>query len=131
MTNADIIAKNPAKGNLDQGRLGRHSLVRFSDASGSMCTNPVARMTPAANDLAAVNRLPSVARKLFRRPSKGMVIPVAPATMIEAIATSFRFSAAESSRHNSDESELQDMGSWNCWIRVPQFYMEELKKIRL
>ncbi|URD82142.1 hypothetical protein MUK42_07603 [Musa troglodytarum] len=48
---AATIAPNPANGNFCQGLGSRHEEVRRSKASGRMWTKPVARMTPAANDL--------------------------------------------------------------------------------
>ncbi|KAH0990160.1 hypothetical protein GBA52_001643 [Prunus armeniaca] len=57
-----IMAKKPENGNLAHGNSGKHGLFNASDPPLSMCTNPVARMTPAAKALAATKRLLSVRR---------------------------------------------------------------------
>ena len=95
------MAKNPAKGNLDHGYSGKHESVSASEASDSMWTNPVARITPAAKALAATKRLPSVWRKRRRFPKSGIAIPVIPAKRIDAIATNLRTNAVDSSRQSS------------------------------
>lgn len=95
------MAKNPEKGNLDQGFSGRHESVRASVASGSMWTKPVARITPAAKALAAKNKLESVRRNRRFFPTRGMAMPATPARRMVAIATILRARACLSSRHDT------------------------------
>ncbi|KAH1244581.1 hypothetical protein GmHk_06G015168 [Glycine max] len=101
------MAKKPVKGNLDHGNAGRHGWRSALVASESMCTNPVARMTPAAKALAATKRLPSVRRKRRCFPMSGMAIPAMPERRMEAMATNLRTNAADSSRHSSNSAPPQ------------------------
>lgn len=94
---------------MDHGYSGRQGLDRASEPPDSMCTKPVARITPAAKALAATKRLPSVRRKLRCLPTRGMAIPTTPAVRIEAIAMNLRMSASESSRQASN-SVLSQLG---------------------
>lgn len=75
--------------------------VNADVASGSMWTNPVARITPAAKALAAKKRLVSVLRNLRFFPINGMATPIIPAKRMEAMATNLRMRAAFSFRHES------------------------------
>lgn len=101
MTSDAIIAKNPAKGNLDHGNIGKHGSDNASEPSGNMWTNPVARITPAAKALAATKRFPSVCRNRRFFPTRGSAIPAIPAARMEQIAIIFKILAAESSRQAS------------------------------
>lgn len=101
MNSAAIIAKNPVKGNFLHGYDGRHGSLSASDASLSMWTKPVARMTPAAKALAATKRLLSVRRNRQCFPTRGMATPAKPQMRMEAMATNLRTNAADSLRQRS------------------------------
>ena len=95
------MANMPENGNFDQGYFGRQESESADEPSGSMWTNPVARMTPAAKALAAKKMFPSVRRNRRFFPTRGMATPDTPATRIAAMATNLRICAAESSRQFS------------------------------
>uniref|UniRef100_A0A0A9HP79 Uncharacterized protein n=1 Tax=Arundo donax TaxID=35708 RepID=A0A0A9HP79_ARUDO len=95
------MATNPGNGNRRHGAAGRQGLESACSASCSMWTNPVARMTPAANALAATNAALSVRSTRRFRPARGRPTPSTPATSIDAMATSFSRSATASSRHSA------------------------------
>lgn len=121
------MAKNPAKGNLDQGLVGRQGSERALVAAESMCTKPVARMTPAAKALAATKRLLSVRRKRHCFPTKGMAIPTTPAIRIDPIAMTLRTSAADSSRSLSESVPPQvvlDMDADSVW-KIESFSVQK------
>lgn len=101
------MAKNPGNGNFDQGYLGKQGSERASVPPESMWTKPVARITPAAKALAATKRLPSVRRNLRCLPMSGIAMPATPASRIEAMAMSFNFNAAGSSRQISSSEDWQ------------------------
>lgn len=98
------MAKNSGKGNFLHGNSGRHGSERASEPPESMWTNPVARITPAANALAPLISPPVDGRRV---PTRGRETPNAPATSMDAIAAYLRVRAAASSRHGSDSPESQ------------------------
>lgn len=102
---AAIIAMKPAKGKVDQGISGRQGLDNADMASGSMWTNPVARMTPAAKALMAKKKLESVLRSRQFLPTSGTADPRVPARKMEAMATILRIRAVFSSRHASNSGD--------------------------
>lgn len=104
----------PENGKMDQGILGRQGFDNAEVASGSMCTNPVAKITPAAKDLVAKKKLESDLRIRHFSPNNGSATPIIPAKRMEAMATNLRKKAAFSSRHASKTGEslqlLVDIG---------------------
>ena len=107
VTKAPIIAINPEKGKRDHGISGRQEFVNDSVASGNMCTNPVAKMTPAAKALVAKRKLESVFRRRQFLPINGIAIPMIPVRRMVAMATNLRMRAVLSSRHGSVSIESQ------------------------
>ncbi|GJU74170.1 hypothetical protein Tco_1265575 [Tanacetum coccineum] len=59
---AAIIVMKPESGSWTKGFLGRQGLDNTDVASGSMCTKPVVRITPAAKALVAIKKLESAFR---------------------------------------------------------------------
>lgn len=106
---AAIIAMKHEKGKFDQGILGRHGLDKADVASGSMCTNPVARMTPAAKAFVANKKFESDLRNVHFLPTNGTATPTIPAKRMEAIATNLRKKAVFSSRHASNSGESMQL----------------------
>lgn len=116
------MAKNPANGNFDQGYSGKHGSESADVPPDSMCTNPVARITPAAKALAATKMLPSVRRNFLCFPTSGIAIPQTPATRIDAMATNLSVKAAESSRQDSNSIDWQlalNLKGAREWKRKP------------
>ncbi|CAA7402913.1 unnamed protein product [Spirodela intermedia] len=111
---------NPGKGNSDHGQCGRQGLVRASCPSGSMWTNPVARMTPAAKALIRANVLESVLRNRRFRPNRGIAIPTTLVVRITAIATNFNRKASASSLQSSalpSEQSVLPVDADTCRIK--------------
>jgi len=79
------MATKPVKGNFPHGFSLRQGEVKLSYASGSMWTNPVARITPAAKALTMKNMSFLGLRAGILLLSNGRLTPRAPATSTEAI----------------------------------------------
>lgn len=73
--------------------LTRQCDVSLSNASGKICTIPVARITPAAKDFTMKKRSLSGLSARTDRPRIGIRTPIAPAHRIEAMDMSFSSSA--------------------------------------
>ncbi|CAA6672808.1 unnamed protein product [Spirodela intermedia] len=95
------MAKKPGKGNADQGKRGRQGSVNASCESARTWTNPVARMTPAANAFETTKRPDSARRNRQLVPTRGSVTPATLETRITAMAIIFNLSAASSSLHSA------------------------------
>ena len=92
------MAMNPAHANFDHGWAGKHGLAKVLCALGNMCTNAVAKITPAANALEMKKRFPSVLRNLRFRPRRGNKMPRALAVRMVAIAAPFKCLESTTSR---------------------------------
>ncbi|MFS8030455.1 hypothetical protein Hanom_Chr17g01534221 [Helianthus anomalus] len=102
---AAIIAMNPENGKLDQGNLGRHGSDNADVASGSMCTKPVDKMTPAAKAFVAEKKPESDLRIRQLLPTNGTATPMNPANSMQAMATNLRIKAVVSSQHASSSGD--------------------------
>ncbi|KAH1212369.1 hypothetical protein GmHk_14G040590 [Glycine max] len=72
------MAKKPVKGNFAHAResVPKHGSLSASHESLSMCTNPVAKITPAANAFAAAKTSASDSRNRRDFPTSGIAIPL-------------------------------------------------------